>query len=1092
MSRSPSPSAHSPPSRILELMMDNSEQIQVDLDNLPTDQTEFEYLLECAQDSSALSREYTKIAQGYWRRGLLQNAKAVVEGGIQKLKGSKRSQELPSLHYLLANLSLSHAHEAPKMVLSPEEVKQDRLASSATKNDFLAEATTHMNAAAMAGDTTGTTEILSFLTRGVHQLASRQLDEAAASFDGVLSKSSHNTVALLGKARIQYSRRQYRESLRTLQTVLQLRPDCQPDPRVGIGLCFWALDDHEKARMAWERSLEVNPENTAATLLLGLCAMNHSKGTGDDASQEDRQQSFIHGSKMLSMVFKAEANSSLGAAAASALAEVLDRQGLHERSLKLAERAIQYADTLPVVSDAQVRAARSCHALGLHEQAMRHYTSAAEGAPTKALAWIGKAQMHLISDELPAVIHALDTLLSQKGDCIEAQLMLASICALLRPALSASDAMAERKKARDIFEKILRTLYQQPKNKNIQDRVEDADMQIDVARLWQSESIDRATKAYREAVRIQNVAGVLDPRVSNNLGVMRHLEGDLTAARDAYQDAITIGASSTLPNVDGIITTIMYNLARVYEEQGDANKAKEAYDKLLGKHPEYIDAKIGRARMLINTEKNDEAHQWIKQAMEAEPTNINTRAFYTWYFYNCNRFKEGADFTSASLKQNSNDVYNLCAYGWFMHHSAREGRQRTEEANAERLKMFTRAASSFINALTHDPACAVAAQGLAIIVAEDVLDSWAPGKGTIDAKARTNAREALLALTKIKESLNDGSVYVNMGHCYFVRDEFERAIECYETASNRFYHGMNASTLLYLSRSWYAKGTKDKSFTAIHTALQFAQSALHIQLHDKSILYNVAMIEQKALEMLLSIEDMSKRSSDDLERAIEHAKHAQKLFNSLASDDAKNLPYSKDIADQRRKYGENILRKADEHLANQQKHDMESESQVAAARKLREEEHERHLAQIAAEQAAKHQREEALREARRVARETAAQWTAAFKDESEDDEDRKLRRKTVVKKDKVKAEPGGSGDEATAPKRKRGPRRKKNVDEDGDEPMAELSGAEDGAPKHPKKARPKKRLVQDEEDHDDEEIKKRRKIIKSKEMILDSDEDLFE
>lgn len=59
--------------------------------------------------------------------------------------------------------------------------------------------------------------------------------------------------------------------------------------------------------------------------------MNHSKGMGDDASQEDRQQSFIHGSKMLSMVFKAEANSSLGAAAASALAEVLDRQGLHER-----------------------------------------------------------------------------------------------------------------------------------------------------------------------------------------------------------------------------------------------------------------------------------------------------------------------------------------------------------------------------------------------------------------------------------------------------------------------------------------------------------------------------------------------------------------------------------------------------------------------------------------------------------------------------------------------------------------------------------------------------------------------------------------
>lgn len=80
-------------------------------------------------------------------------------------------------------------------------LEQDRLTFKQTKTDYLAEAAAHMNAATKTGETTGPTEILSFLTRGVHQLASRQLDEAAASFDGVLSKSSHNTVALLGKVR---------------------------------------------------------------------------------------------------------------------------------------------------------------------------------------------------------------------------------------------------------------------------------------------------------------------------------------------------------------------------------------------------------------------------------------------------------------------------------------------------------------------------------------------------------------------------------------------------------------------------------------------------------------------------------------------------------------------------------------------------------------------------------------------------------------------------------------------------------------------------------------------------------------------------
>lgn len=95
----------------------------------------------------------------------------------------------------------------------------------------------------------------------------------------------------------------------------------------------------------------------------------------------------------------------------------------------------------------------------------------------------------------------------------------------------------------------------------------------------------------------------------------------------------------------------------------------------------------------------------------------------------------------------------------------------------------------------------------------------------------------------------------------------------------------------------------------------------------------------------------------------------------------------------------------------------------------------------------KRQQEEARREARRIARETAAQWSTQFKDDSSGGEDRKPRRKSVAKKPRSEGEP--SGDEA-APKRKRGPRRKKNVDEDGDEPMTGEPSA-DEAPKQPKK-----------------------------------------
>ena len=61
----------------------------------------------------------------------------------------------------------------------------------------------------------------------------------------------------LGQARILYARRQYPQALKLFQDVLRYNPECKPDPRIGIGLCFWALDQRPRAKAAWQRSLEV-------------------------------------------------------------------------------------------------------------------------------------------------------------------------------------------------------------------------------------------------------------------------------------------------------------------------------------------------------------------------------------------------------------------------------------------------------------------------------------------------------------------------------------------------------------------------------------------------------------------------------------------------------------------------------------------------------------------------------------------------------------------------------------------------------------------------------------------------------------------
>ena len=114
--------------------------------------------------------------------------------------------------------------------------------------------------------------------------------------------------------------------------------------------------------------------------------------------------------------------------------------------------------------------------------------------------------------------------------------------------------------------------------------------------------------------------------------------------------------------------------------------------------------------------------------------------------------------------------------------AARESKDTSARGAEERKSGFRRAAEFYAKALALDSTCAVAAQGLAIVSAEDALATLGgvlpPGPQPDDAARReAGVREALDVFAKVREALPDGSVYVNMGHCHYNRDEYERAIE---------------------------------------------------------------------------------------------------------------------------------------------------------------------------------------------------------------------------------------------------------------------------------------------------------------------------
>lgn len=182
----------------------------------------------------------------------------------------------------------------------------------------------------------------------------------------------------------------------------------------------------------------------------------------------------------------------------------------------------------------------------------------------------------------------------------------------------------------------------------------------------------------------------------------------------------------------------------------------------------------------------DAAHDMLKQSLTSHQDDLNLRAAYTHFLILGNLHKNAKEFVYNTLKDfDKHDVYALCAFGYIQYNQARDPPRDVPHTTVDRKKWFKRAAEFFEKALSLDPACAFAAQGLAIGTAEDSLGSLGGALGPImpdeHAKRTKNARDALEVFAKVRESINEGSVYVNMGHCYFNREEFDRAIESVRT-----------------------------------------------------------------------------------------------------------------------------------------------------------------------------------------------------------------------------------------------------------------------------------------------------------------------
>jgi RNA polymerase-associated protein CTR9 len=243
------------------------EAVEVDLLELFDDPTELCTLLE---NENAAKNLWMTISLAYAKQNKIDLAVDILNRGLQSLSRGLPKEKIGLLS-LQCWLYLWKSRNAPRVISEGQLVGEAK-----TKDFYLQAATAALNEATRVNPSFPPL----FLARGVLSLLRASLQppakagahgstESSERFDTLRQalkcfedasrvSAGLNMMALLGKARTLYSLGRYPNALEVYQEVLHKMPELHdPDPRIGIGCCMWALGHPEEARDAWMRALEL-------------------------------------------------------------------------------------------------------------------------------------------------------------------------------------------------------------------------------------------------------------------------------------------------------------------------------------------------------------------------------------------------------------------------------------------------------------------------------------------------------------------------------------------------------------------------------------------------------------------------------------------------------------------------------------------------------------------------------------------------------------------------------------------------------------------------------------------------------------------
>uniref|UniRef100_A0A915CPW2 RNA polymerase-associated protein CTR9 homolog n=1 Tax=Ditylenchus dipsaci TaxID=166011 RepID=A0A915CPW2_9BILA len=440
-------------------------------------------------------------------------------------------------------------------------------------------------------------------------LEGNKIEQADAQYNYVIQAANVNDTsksipALMGKACIAFSKKEYKTALFFYKKCLRLNHNCPADIRVGMGYCLSRMGKHDKARLAFERALEIEPANIAAVVALAVLDINTLEHEG-----------IKNGIQGMSLAYQNEPENPM---VLNHLANHFFYRNDLEKTEQLAWHAFQLTENEQMRAESCYQLARCFHMRATQQmekgkepstnfdKAFRYYYQATQfNHPKFILPYFGLGQIYIHREEYDNAIAAFEKILKVVPTNYETLSVLGSLYTYMdqnKPGASAvplsngggsaAGVPTDRsEKAREVLKKVVEMCP------------DDIEVLIELAHLQEQPDPQASLKLYlRVADLLQNKEGIEIPaEILNNIGSLHFVLGRLEEAKSHFEAARNFVLSEGVENL---------------------NDDRELYREIIKQRPTYLDCILRLGCLVRDKGDSHNASLLFKESMSINPSNL--------------------------------------------------------------------------------------------------------------------------------------------------------------------------------------------------------------------------------------------------------------------------------------------------------------------------------------------------------------------------------------------------------------------------------------------------------------------------------------